>query len=185
MTNNIILFTFSSILLFSILLILLFLYISSIINFIYYKVPQIATYNSDIKRMKLWLKKYNLEWKKIIDLWSGTWKSIRFFEKYFKAKPTWYEIDYTNYFISVILNKIYWLNANIKRSNFLNANLEEYDFIYIYLFPKTMDSISDFIYSTSKKWTIIFVNAFKIKNAIPIEILYNKNWKEEIYIYKV
>ncbi len=181
MTINLILLSISII----ILLIILFFYISSVINFIRLNVPQIATYNSDFEIMKKWLIKYNLQWKKIIDLWSWTWKSLRFFEKYFNARATWYEIDYSNYLVSIILNKFNWLNSNINRANFLKANLNEFDFIYMYLFQETMDKYADFIFSNSKKWTIIFANAFKFSNKKPIEILYWVNWKEEIYIYQV
>lgn len=166
-------------------LFIVFIYISSVFNSIKYWVPQVWTFGSDIEVMKKWLEKYNLKWKKIIDLWSGTWKSIRFFEKYFWAKTTWYEIDFGNYLVSLLLNKIYWLNANIKRSDFKNANLVDYDFIYIYLFPKIMERIKTFIFSKSNKWTIIFSNAFLFKDKIPIEILKNSNWKEELYVYKV
>jgi len=168
-----------------IFLFIIFLFVLSIINSMIYWVPQVWTFKSDIEIMKIWLKKYNLSWKKIIDLWSWTWKTLRFLEKYFEAKLTWYEIDLFNYLLSRFLNKIFWLNANIKKDDFLKANLQDFDFIYIYWFPKLMDKYENFIFSKAKKWTIIFSNAFKFKNKIPIEILVDKAWIPEMYIYKI
>lgn len=173
------------ILLILILVFFTIIFINSVINSIIYWVPQVWTFWSDIEIMKLWLQKYNLSWKKIVDLWSWTWKSLRFFEKNFKMKTSWYEVDFSNYLISKILNKIFWLHSKIVRSDFLKAKLDEYEFIYLYLFPELMIKLEDFIFSQSKKWTIIFSNAFNFKNRIPIEILLGKNWKEEVYIYKV
>lgn len=179
--NSIILLIFLLIILF----LIAFLFIKSVFNSIYYWIPQVWTFKSDFEIMKTWLDKYNLYWKKILDLGSWTWKSLRFFEKYFKAKPTWYEIDLSNYLISLILNKIYWLNADIKKWDFMKANLEEFDFIYIYLFPELMEKLKPLIFSKSKKWTIIFSNAFKFNDITPIEILLWKNWKEEVFVYEV
>lgn len=162
-----------------------FLYLLSILNSFKYKVPQVCTFGSDFIVMKKYLSKYDLEGKKIIDLWSWTWKVLRFFEKYFKMKVTWCEIDIWNIIISKILNKIFWCNANIINKNYFKINLEEYDFIYIYLFPKLMNKIENKIWKDAKKWTIIFSNAFRFNNKKPIEILMNNKWGEEIYIYKV
>jgi len=168
-----------------IILLISILLISSIISSIINWIPQVSTFNSDFKVMKKELKKYNIKWKKIIDLWSWTWKSIRFFEKFFNAKTTWCEIDLSNYLISKILNKILWYNAIIIRWNYLKIELNKYDFIYIYLLPKIIDKAEKRIWEKAKKWTIIFSNAFKFINHTPIEILKDEKGKEEIYVYKV
>jgi len=155
--------------------------ISSIVNWI----PQVSTFNSDFIVMKKELWKYKLKWKKIIDLWSWTWKSIRFFEKFFNTKTTWCEIDLSNYIISKILNKIIWYNAIIIRWNYLKIELNKYDFIYIYLLPKIIDKAEEIIWEKAKKWTIIFSNAFKLTKHNPIDILKDEKGKEEIYVYEV
>lgn len=168
-----------------IFLLFIILYILSIINSIKYKVPQVCTFWSDFKVMINNLSKYNLEWKKIIDLWSWTWKVLRFFEKKFKMRVTWYEIDLWNIIISKIYNKIFWCNAEIINKNYFEEDLTKYDFIYVYLFPKLMDKIEEKIWKEAKKWTIIFSNAFRFANNKPIEILKNEKKEEEIYIYKI
>lgn len=161
------------------------LYFMSMISWVFYKVPQVSTFKSDFLVMKKNLWKYNLKWKKIVDLWSWIWKTLRFFEKEFEAKTYWYEVDLANFLISKVLNKIHDSKSKIIFWNFKKADLEEYDFIYVYLLPKIMEKIEDFIFSKSNKWTIIFSNAFKFKNKLPIEIIKDEKWKEEIYVYKV
>lgn len=164
--------------------IFILLYLNSLLNSIIYKVPQVWTFASDFKVMRSWLKKYNLKWKKLVDLWSWTWKVLRFFEKEFKTKTTWYEIDLWNIVIAKILNKLFSCNANIYKSNYLKADLSTYDYIYVYLYPELIEKIEEKIWNDCKKWTIIFSNAFKFKKHIPIEILKDSKAKEEIFIYK-
>ena len=161
------------------------IFIIWVINIIIYKVPQVCTFSSDFKVMKTYLSKYKLKWKTIIDLWSWTWKTLRFFEKEFSMKTIWYEIDLWNVIISKILNKLFWYHAKIFKKNYLKAKLKKTDFIYIYLFPVLMKDVENKIWSETKPWTIIFSNAFKIEKHIPIEILKDENGKEEIYIYKI
>lgn len=163
----------------------IFMYLLSIFNSIKYKVPQVWTFKSDFKVMRKYLSKYNLEWKNIVDLWSWTWKALRFFEKEFKMKTTWYEIDLANVIIAKILNYINWNSWVFSVANYLEKDLSQFDCIYIYLFPKIINNIEKKIWEESKDWTIIISNAFKFKNHSPIEVLKDDKWKEEIYIYKV
>jgi hypothetical protein len=161
------------------------LYIIALINSIINWVPLVSTYASDFKVMKKWLKKYNLDGKKIIDLWSGIWKATRFFKKNFNTKTYWIEIDLWSYIISKILNFITKSDINISKWNYLKADLSQYDFIYIYLFPWIISKIEEKIWIEAKTWTIVFSNAFKFNKHIPIEIIKDEKWKEEIYVYKI
>lgn len=160
------------------------LYWVSLFNSIRYKVPQVSTFSSDFKILKENLWKYNLEWKKIIDLWSGIWKVIRFLEKEFWAKTTGYEIDYSNVIIWKIINTLFKSKSKIIRWNYFKSDLKQFDFIYIYLFPELMEKVEEKIFSDAKKGTIIFVNAFKFQNHKPVDAFY-KNWREKIFVYKV
>jgi len=160
------------------------LYVMSLINVLVYKVPQVSTFNSDLKILREVFWNYELKWKKIVDLWSWTWKIIRLLEKEFKMKSTWYEIDLSNTLIAKVLNKIFKSKAEVIKWNYFNADLKEYDYIYLYLFPELIEKLEKKIWKDAKKWTIIFVNAFKFKNREPIKI-YLKNWKEKIFVYKI
>lgn len=168
-----------------IFLLFIIVFLLWLINSIIYKVPQVSTFQSDFNVLKKFLVKYKPSWKKIVDLGSWTWKTIRFFEKEFNMNTFWYEIDFWNFLISVFLNKLFWLNSTIFRNNYLKADISNYDFIYIYLFTELMKGIESRIWNSAKKWTIIISNAFKLLDHKPIEVLYDDKWKEEIYIYKV
>ncbi len=167
-----------------ILLIVSYYYFLSMVNNIKYKVPQVSTFSSDFKILKENLWKYDLKGKKMADLWSWIWKIIRFFEKEFGAEVTWYEIDASNVLIAKIINKIFSSKTKVIKWNYFEADLKQYDFIYVYLFPCLMEKVEEKIFSDSKKWTYVFVNAFKFKNHKPIEIFYKKG-KEKIFVYKV
>ena len=160
------------------------LYSLSLFNNIKYIVPQVSTFKSDFEVLRKWLKKYNLRWKKILDLWSWIWKAIRFFEREFDMKATWCEIDLSNTIIAKILNKIFGSKCEVIKWNYFKLDLKQYDFIYIYLFPELMEKVEEKIWKDAKKWTIIFVNAFKFQKHKPIDIFY-KNWKEKIFVYEV
>lgn len=160
------------------------LYSLSLFNSIKYIVPQVSTFKSDFKILEEWLKRYDLKWKKIIDLWSWIWKAIRFFEKKFKMKATWYEIDLSNTLIAKVLNKIFSSKSKVIKWNYFKADLYKFDYIYVYLFPELMEKVEEKIWKDAKKGTIIFVNAFKFKKHQPIDIFY-KNWKEKILVYKI
>ena len=168
----------------SILIVITILYSLSLFNNIRYIVPQVSTYSSDFKVLRKWLKKYNLNWKKILDLWSWIWKAIRFFEKEFNMKSTWCEIDLSNTLIAGFFNKIFSSKSKVIKWNYFKVDLQEYEFIYVYLFPELMEKVEEKIWSDSKKWTIIFVNAFKFNKHKPIDIFY-KNGKEKIFVYKI
>ncbi len=167
-----------------ILIIFVYFYILSLRNNIKYKVPQVSTFSSDFKILKKNLWKYDLKWKKWADLWSWIWKIIRFFEKNFESKMTWYEIDPSNVILAKFLNKFFSSKTKVIKWNYFEANLKQYDFIYVYLFPCLMEKLEEKIFSESKPWTYVFVNAFKFKNYKPIEIFYKKG-KEKIFVYKV
>ena len=166
------------------ILFIAYLYVLSIVNSIVYKVPQVASFNSDLKVMRKWLTKYNLKWKCLIDMWSWTGKMLRFFEREFGCNTTGYEIDLANSLIARILNIIFKLNSTIIRWNYFNSNLADFDIVYIYLYPELVAKIEEKLEKEAKPWTIVIANAFKLIKAIPKEIIYDEKWKEEVYIYE-
>ena len=167
-----------------IMIIATILYSLSLINNIVYKVPQVSTFNSDLKLLKNVFSDYKLKWKKIVDLWSGIWKMLRLFEKEYNMKSIWFEIDFSNVIISKSLNNLLWYKAKTFRKNYFKVDLKEFDFVYIYLFPILMEKVEEKIWNSCSKWTIIFVNAFKFEKHKPIKI-YKKNWKDKIFVYEI
>jgi len=141
------------------------------------KVPYVWSFSRQLDIMKdLNLKK----WKKIIDLWCGDGKALRFFEKEFWLNGTWYDINSFAILYWKILNKIKKSNVKLYKKDFTKINnLKDFDYIYIYLFPEFMEKIEDWIFENKWKNTIIISNSFKFKKHKAFKIL-----KEKIYLYK-
>ena len=176
---------FFYILVVSLFSIFVIVFIKSIINIIRYKVPQVWTFASDFKVMKKHLWKYDLSWKKLADLWSWTWKVLRFFEKEFAMKTTWYEIDFFNILVSRFLNSLLWYKSLTIKWDYLKTDLSGFDVVYVYGFTILMPGIEKKLWKNCKKDTLIISNAFKLPNKEPIEVLLDDKLKEEVYIYKI
>jgi len=157
----------------------------SVFNWIRYKVPQVWTFSSDFKIMKKYLKKYNLAWKSLVDLWSWSWKVLRFFEKQFWMKTTWYEIDFSNVIIAKIINLLVWSKAKVIKWNYLKADLSKFDVVYVYWFTVLMPGIEKKLWENCKEWTLVIANAFKMPNKKTVEVLVNEKWKEEVFVYEI
>ncbi len=165
--------------------ILVIIFSLSVYNSIRYKVPQVWTFSSDFEVMKKYLWKYNLKWKKLVDLWSWSWKVLRFFEKQFWMKTTGYEIDFSNVLIAKIINLFTWSKSKIIRWNYLKADLSSFDVVYVYWFTVLMPWIEKKLWENCKKWTLVISNAFRMPNKKPIDILCNNEWKEEVFVYRI
>ena len=126
------------------------------------------------------MKKLELQkWKKIVDLWCGDGKALRFFEKEFWLKWVWYDINHFAITYGKILNKLLKSNIKLYRQNFIWIDLQKFDYIYVYLFPEFMEKIEDWIFEDKKKDTIIISNSFKFKKHKPFKIV-----GEKIYLYR-
>ncbi len=161
-----------------------FCYILSLFNNIVYKVPQVSTFSSDLSFLKRIFDSYELKWKNIADLWSWIWKMLRFFEKNYSMNSVWFEIDFSNVLISRIISKIFGFKNKVFKKDYLKSSLSDFDFIYVYLFPSIMDKLEKKLWSSCKKWTVIFVNAFKFENHKPLKV-YQKNWKDKVFVYVI
>jgi len=159
-----------------IVLLIWYYYVSFIKSLYSTKVPYVWSFNRQLKILKnLNLKK----WAKIVDLWCGDGKALRFFEKEFWLKWTWYDINSFAINYWKLINKIQKNNIKLIKSNFIWKNISWYDYIYLYLFPEFMEKIEDWIFESKDKNSIIISNSFKFKRHKPFEII----WKK-IYLYK-
>ena len=159
-----------------IVLIIWYYYISFIKSLFFTKVPYVWTFNRQLKILKkLDLKKGS----KILDLWCGDGKALRFFEKEFWLKWTWYDINSFAINYGKLINKIKKSNIKLIKANFIWKDISWYDYIYIYLFPEFMEKIEDWIFKNKKENTIIISTAFTFKKHKPFKII---DWK--IYLYK-
>lgn len=167
------------------LILVMFLFFLSFANGIIYKVPQVSTFNSDFHVMRPWLKKYDLQGKRLVDLGCGIGRVLRFFTKEFGVQATGYEIDLSNYLIGKILNHITKIPVNIQLKNYLKSDLSQFEVIYIYLYPELMEVLDTKIWSEARPGTLIICNAFQFEKRTPIEVLKDEKWKEEVFIYRI
>jgi hypothetical protein len=63
------------------------------------------------------------------------------------------------------------------KSDFMKIDLSTFDYIYVYLLPKQMAFIEDWIWKNIKKDAIIVSNSFQFKNHTPFEIIKDKKGK--------
>jgi len=166
-----------SIILFFIIFLTAYYFVSFAKSLFSTKVPYVWSFQRQLDIMK----DLNLqEWKKIVDLWCGDGKALRFFEKEFNLKWTWYDINSFAILYGKLLNKIKKSKNNIYKKDFTKIkNLDDFDYIYVYLFPKFMEKIEDWVFENKWKNTIIISNSFQFKKHKPFKILKNK-----IYLYK-
>jgi ribosomal protein L11 methylase PrmA len=64
--------------------------------------------------------------------------------------------------------------------SFFNHALSEYDVIFVYLFPETMEQLESKIFSEGKKGALIISNTFKFKNHSPAKTIDNR-----LHLYKI
>lgn len=159
-----------------ILIITIFYYLSFIKSLYLSKVPYVWSFNRQLEIIK---KVKIRKESKIIDLGCGDGKALRFFEKEFKTKWFWVDINSFAIVYGKILNKIYKSNVNLKKWNLLKENIKEYNYIYLYLFPEFMEKIEDWIFSSKSPETIIISTAFEFKKHKAFKII-----DEKIFLYK-
>jgi len=178
---NVIIIIILSIFIFAVIVYFFFMFSS----FLRKTAPYIWTFHSQFQVMKK-----NLEitkWSKVVDLWCGDGKALRFFAKnYNLSQLDWVDINKFAILRWKLLNKILFTkNINLKNKDFFSVKLKNYNYIYLYLFPEQMQKLEARIFSESNKWTIIIANSFTFHNKKPFQIFYSKNWKKVIFIYKV
>lgn len=146
-----------------------------------------APYIWSFKRHLKIIKKININKNtKIVDLWCGDGKALRFFDKNFDIKKwIWYDINIYAIIRWKILNKIFWYKKiSIYKKNFLKINLKWYNYIYTYLRPSQLTDIEDRLRKNKDKNTIIISNSFEYSKHKPFKIFNDKNWKPAIFLYK-
>ena len=143
----------------------------------------VPSFNRHIRLMKDNLKL--VRWKKLVDLWCGDGKAMRFFFRTFGVYCDGYEIQYFPYLYGKILNKLLWYpDLRLLKNDFLIADIHGYDYIYVYLLPQQMAAIEDWIFKRMNTDAIIISNSFQFAVHTPYDVIKDKKWKPSIYLYK-
>lgn len=178
-----------SILLLFVLLIILWFTVFAIILVLwpmitgFKKAPYVPSFDYQLLLVKKHMKLK--KWSTIVDLGCGDGKALRFFDKEFGLKTTWYDINPFVIWYGKLSNRILWYkHIALIRSNFKKAQLNSYDYIYIYLFPEHLISIEDWIFEHMKKGAIIISNSFFFVKHTPFDSIKDGRDKKVIYLYK-
>lgn len=143
----------------------------------------VPSFNRHIRLMRDQLKL--VSGKRLVDLWCGDGKAMRFFWRTFGVHCDGYEIQHFPYLYGKILNKLFWYpNLTLLKQNFLLADIHGYDYIYVYLLPTQMAAIEDWIFTYMKKDAIIVSNSFQFVKHTPYDTIKDKRGKPSIFLYK-
>lgn len=146
--------------------------------------PYVGTFGKEIRLMK---ENLRLEkWKKLADLGCGDGKALRFFVKHFKVQWTWYDINIFALLLGRIVNYFLGYDKQIQliTSDFMKIDLSTFDYVYVYLLPKQLAFIENWLWKNIGKDAIIISNSFQFKNHVPFEVIKDKKGKWCIFLYR-
>ena len=164
------------VILFCLILLIAFYYISFAKALFSTKVPYVGSFDRQLDLMKdLDLQKG----KTIVDLGCGDGKALRFFSRQFWLKGVWYDVNGFAILWWRILNKLLWYdNVILEKKNFFDTDISGYDYFYLYLFPSMMEKVESWLFANKKKDAIVIANSFPFPNKKPFKVIW---WK--IYLY--
>ncbi len=143
----------------------------------------VPSFNRHIRLMKKHLKL--TRWKKLVDLWCGDGKAMRFFADSFGLQCDGYELQCFPYYYGKLINYVLWYpQLKLYKKDFSQANLKRYDYIYVYLLPNQMAEIEQRIFNHMSHYAIIISNSFQFAVHKPYEIIKNTKGKSSIFLYK-
>ncbi len=147
------------------------------------KAPYVPSFRYHLNLMK---KHLQLEkWAKIVDLWCGDGKALRFFTTVFWLQGTWYDLNPFVIHYGRVLDLLLWFRDIVLiRSNFTQAQLKEYTYVYLYLWPEQMISIEDRVFEHVSKNTVIISNSFTFIKHKSFDSIHDEHGKKVIYLYR-
>ena len=143
----------------------------------------VPSFNRHIKLMK---NNLNLIcWKKLVDLWCGDGKAMRFFADTFGIQCDGYELQRFPYLYAKLLNCLLWYTQlKLYNKDFSQADLKRYDYIYVYLLPNQMADIEPRIFKNMKSDSLIISNSFQFAVHKPYQVIKDKKGKASIFLYR-
>lgn len=142
----------------------------------------ISTFTRHIRLMK-WL--HLTRGKRLVDLWCGDGKALRFFAKTFGLVCEGYEIQPFPYRYGKFLNKLFgYSSIHIHKKDLIQADLRRYDYIYLYLLPHQMAELEPRIFSQVRDDAIVISNSFPFPLHQPYTTLNTPQGKPNIFLYR-
>lgn len=142
----------------------------------------VPSFNRHIRLMKNHLQLTS--WKRLVDLWCGDGKAMRFFARHFGLQCDGYELQKFPYYYGRLCNLLLWYpQLKLYQKDFSQANLGRYDYIYVYLLPQQMAQIESWIFDHISADTIIISNSFQFALHKPYEVIKDIHGKASIFLY--
>lgn len=143
----------------------------------------VPSFDRHIKLMKEQL--HLARGKKLVDLWCGDGKALRFFARTFGLQCDGYELQRFPYLYGKLLNTVLWYpDLKLLKQNFLLADIHGYDYIYVYLLPKQMAQIESRIFEQMGQKTIIISNSFQFAIHKSYDTICDRRGKPSVFLYK-
>jgi len=143
----------------------------------------VPSFNRHIRLMKDQLK--IISWKKLVDLWCGDGKAMRFFTEAFGLQCDGYELQRFPYRYGRFCNFALWFpTINLYKKNFLQVDIGRYDYIYVYLLPHQMADIESRIFKNIAPHAIVISNSFQFVEHKPYEVIKDRKGKASIFLYR-
>lgn len=143
----------------------------------------VPSFNRHIRLMKKHLKL--TRWKRLVDLWCGDGKAMRFFADSFGLQCDGYELQRFPYLYGELINQLLWYTElKMYKQDFSQATLKNYDYIYTYLLPHQMAEIEPRIFKHMAAHAIVISNSFQFAVHKPYEVIKDAQWKPSIFLYK-
>ena len=126
-----------------------------------------------------------IRWKKLVDLWCGDGKAMRFFSRQFGLQCDGYELQWFPCYYGKLCNYLFnYPHLKIYKKNFFQVDLKRYDYIYVYLLPNQMADIESRIFTHMTNKAIIISNSFQFAIHKPFDVIKDRKGKPSIFLYK-
>lgn len=148
---------------------------------IFIKIPTLMTKSDPLARLLIDENITSVD--TVLDLGSGSGKTIFYIEKYTKAKTCGYEISTMPYIYSLVMKILHGYKTKLFFRNFLNADFKDATIIYTYLSTPMMRKLEPRLNLQIKNGKKIVSCDFPLPNTLPIrKHTYNKH---TFYVYSL
>lgn len=149
-----------------------------------HQAPTIRTYSCHFQLMKSHL--YLDSNKKLIDLGCGDGAALRFFSQYFGINDlTGVDNNRTAIRYGMLLNRIFgYTTITLSHGDMQECDISSYDYIYLFLLPKHIDTLQDWLQKNMNSDAIIISNTFQFSDREVTEELRDPQIWSVFWIYK-
>lgn len=157
---------------------------SEVQHYYYHQAPTIRTYYSHFQLMKSQLH-FDPE-KKLIDLWCWDGAVLRFLAQYAYMKHlSGVDNNRIAIWYGLLVNRAFGHHTiNLTYGDIQEIDISAYDYIYLFLVPKHLDTLQDWLQNNMKSDAIVVSNTFQFSHREVSEELRDPKTWSVFWIYK-